>query len=343
MASVFLATFGAVPARAVSWCGAERELPLVRSDADAAGGVTHWFREADGSLIGAPVPPAGWAPMTASDAELARYAFPERPRDTGQLLRWQATFRNYARPARPTLCESGVHGSTTDALLDYDATTSSYGNPIWSGGVDKGGGYLYHAAQATFGVPTYATTCADPEDELLWVGLGGYGTTSLIQAGVDLNEGAPYAWLEYISATHDSTALPMSSLRSDTPRFASGDTAYAYVDYDAARSWAHFTVRNATTGATATYVKALGREYYDGTSAEFIDERPTWGYTTWRLSRHSYANFSYAQALDQYNVWRGGQTVPNVQLDMRVDGRTLNRTSGWTSTHAFRMSWVTCS
>ncbi|HEV2891725.1 MAG TPA: G1 family glutamic endopeptidase [Frankiaceae bacterium] len=318
---------------------------MVRADADGKGGVTYWFREPDGSLIGAPVPPAGWTPLAAPDAELAQYAFPARPADAVQLLQWQTTFRNYVRGGRPTLCVSDVRGSTSDGLLSIDPASGATGDNIWSGGVAKGGTYRYHAAQTSFVVPSYTLTCTDPEDELLWAGLRGYGTQSLIQAGVDLNKGNPFAWLEYISPASDTGVVAMSALRSDAPAFSTGDAAYAYVDYDVSKSWAHFTVRNSTTGATSTYVKALGREFYDSTSAEFIDERPQDLQTRlpYKLSRHSYANFSYAQGLDQNNVWRGGQTVPNVQLNMvSKTGVTINKTSGWTSTHAFRTSWITC-
>lgn len=59
------------------------------------GGLLYRYEEPDGSVLEVPVPGPDFDPLTASDGELARYFFPERPSDPGALAEWQEQMSQY--------------------------------------------------------------------------------------------------------------------------------------------------------------------------------------------------------------------------------------------------------
>jgi hypothetical protein len=208
------------------------------------------------------VPPVGFDPATATDAQLAEYGYPARPKDQTGLTGWQnkwGRFKPKTSSAEPTI-----------TIMKKSINDSSGSG--WAGYAD------YYAGQTTkFGTvdgyynqPSYNTGSPSDAREASWVGLGGYNTSSLIQAGTEMDAPTPtyYGWYLYMDASGSTTGHPSTIVVHP------GDSMYAMVYWTTSNWPAGFEVWDWTT-MTDFYVTAQApSDCYNGQSAEFIDERP---------------------------------------------------------------------
>ncbi len=125
--------------------------------------------------------------------------------------------RMFAPPVTSLQTSGGAH-----AAISSRATTAT---DNWGGYVASGGNGSFSQAQATFTVPTIVA-CAPAENSssVFWVGLDGWNTSTVEQAGVaaDCNGGVPqyYAWWEDV---------PLNSGIFTTVSVSSGDLIRASV------------------------------------------------------------------------------------------------------------------
>lgn len=197
------------------------------------------------------------------------------------------------------LPQNGV-GGTTDWDIDPGHTpddderlvTGSRVSPSWAGEVARAhNDYKYITGE--FIVPTYTTGGSSrPHDaHSTWVGLGGYGLTrNLMQNGVGsdwTNSSKPYAWWEILSPSTNSVLDPVVLSTKKFPVATNNDIVVS-TQYLASKKQAKFFFQNKTRGHTwQTTVTVTGHldsstsgipghisRYYDGASAEAIDERP---------------------------------------------------------------------
>jgi hypothetical protein len=131
-------------------------------------------------------PPPGFDPLRASAAQLALWGVtPEQIQRTiasGQVTKADVErVRMVAPPAE------------LDSVPGKSSTTAT---STWSGYVDTGPAGTFHTAQIGYNEPPYIATPCPNGDAVFWVGIGGYPSTPLEQAGTDLAYGDHMAWWE---------------------------------------------------------------------------------------------------------------------------------------------------
>lgn len=319
-----LSVIGTPPAPITNCPGESHPLKLTAASLDAAGGAVYDFLDGQGNIIETSVPPTGWSPAAASAAELVRYDIPERPTLSSALADWTSQFADF----KPLAVMN------SPCVSDASRATPSSSN--WGGELNTGGAY-YQAVQGQFVVGGAANqSCGNSATVTQWVGIGGYNTGGLIQAGVDGRgaNGRTQSWYEYLTSGTGSVNQIYYG-----PGFAVGDRAYIHVDWEASKSWAHFIIQNVTNGATAaTVTKPLGSGFYDGSTAEGITERLTVNGGLTPLADHYQENFDSYQVQDTGGTWHNGNAVASYPL---TDAGKEN-IGGWTSQTSFYSNWKSC-
>jgi hypothetical protein len=281
-------------------------LPLVDEHALPNGGTAYVFKQVDGNLVTAPVPPSGFRPSTATDAQLAEYDFPARPpAGAPGLTEWEQLMASYRQPPIPSFCNLPTVSAATpnSHWSGYVATQSS--SPF----VDAWGNYTQQGITAN---------CSGAQ-EVSWVGIGGWGgSTSLIQAGTGKTGSGYVAWYEYLDSTYDShiTAYTGSQLHS-------GDPIHIFISYSTANQQVNLDVFD--NGTEYAFNQHLDPAFYDGSSAEWIDERPEVGGAFTPL-----ADFGTNPWSNGYVLTNGGSQLSigqnsNLEVKMTSDG-TVNGT-----------------
>lgn len=232
----------------------------------------------DGTVVRETVPPARWNPLTASDVQLARFGLPPRPRTESGIAGWSATVRREARTSRTT---SGMCVSDVSAAAVPTAATQN-----WSGYLNLGEKGEFWDASAAFVQPHFTAGCAGPSAHALFAGLGGwFGSPGLIEAGTDTFEdrtdGAQGFWELGDNIHHTDTheiRLPNFVLRGG--ELATVATVVA-PDPLTGMTAAYFYL--GVPGGPSVFIGPIDQmpgtntpigDIYDGTSAEYIDERP---------------------------------------------------------------------
>jgi hypothetical protein len=233
----------------------------------------------DGTVVRETVPPAGWNPLTASDMQLARFGLPPRPRTESGKAGWATTVRRQARSRRTT---SGMCVSDAAAAAVPTATTQN-----WSGYLNLGEKGEFWDASAAFVQPHFTAGCAGPSAHALFAGLGGwFGSPGLIEAGTDTFgdrvDGAQGFWELGDNIHHTDTheiRLPNFVLRGG--EMATVATVVA-PDPLTGMLAAYFFL-GVPGGGPSVFIGPIDQmpgtntpiaDIYDGTSAEYIDERP---------------------------------------------------------------------
>jgi hypothetical protein len=244
-------------------------------------------------------PPAGFDPLTASAADLARYSIPARPAGGSELAAWQKMMRGahfVDAPARIT--RAGQY------TLSASVQLVPSGN--WSGYLDTNQGSFYTGAQMTFTEPNVtsnpSTRCTVQQAESIWAGVGGVVDNTLYQAGTswapNTQIGLHQGFFEVIApglTLQQSQAQPFSI----TPSV--GDAVYTSFTYVSTQNLIRFYFADLTTGAsqgvTVTSVPAMG-----SSTAEWIAERPTYVDNTTGQSYYTdLANFGTANIASAYS------------------------------------------
>lgn len=247
----------------------------VSSTIRADGGTDTFFDvEGDGTLTKVPTPPPSFDPITASDDDLESYGLPPRPSNRDAAAVWSADMENWKRNPDPGLCAT-----------DYRAVQS--GN--WAGYFADGSAGSYHAVQGDYRQPSsLSTTCAN-STLASWTGLGGYDSEKLIQAGTAylLGSTTAVAWYEYLGP--NGQGIPLTVMAGVT--ISPGDRIHTYEVIQTSTGQTTFYVANLTNGTSKSVIKTLSvSTYYDGSTAEFIDERLTYSGSLTALRRFSDVN-----------------------------------------------------
>jgi Concanavalin A-like lectin/glucanases superfamily len=244
------------------------------------------YSMSNGGRLVLPEPPSDFEPLKASDEELALYGLPERPTDFEALEEWEEQFANYHPHELGTksLCQSGieVENPTTLRIAEEEEEGQAY-YPLenWSGYavVDPKGRDRFRKVKGIYRAAETGSSCSD--DELVqWVGLGGFDEhRGLIQAGTAVPEsGETFAWFEYLrKGFHGSISI--AKVTPLNGHVAAGDLIYDEVTYVPSVHEAVFWINDATTGYGQPVIETdfNGRVYYNGATAEWIDERPRIG------------------------------------------------------------------
>ena len=158
-------------------------------------------------------PPASFNPLTATDAELDRYGFPQRPsRDLGAdvLARWERRVMSQTRIV-PQLKQTNTFHAPVRSIKQIKASggTIEANSENWSGYaiVDPSNPFAKPGSQveAQYIVPKPVSGCASGSETYSsanWVGIDGAFSNDVLQAGtetdLDCAAGASYyAWIEW--------------------------------------------------------------------------------------------------------------------------------------------------
>jgi len=133
------------------------------------------------------LPPHGFDPLTADPESLRRYGFPRRP-DPEREPRLASIFRRgFSRPWNYTQPEL-VAAPTINALRAAQRARGEFTSGDWGGAVvTTAANEPPNMAFAQFSVPTVLAFDPSITEEMIvgfWVGIGGYGNDTLLQAGV---------------------------------------------------------------------------------------------------------------------------------------------------------------
>jgi hypothetical protein len=216
------------------------------------------------------VPPAGWSPVTATDEELMNWGFDTRPTgDPAALAQWNGDYANWSGSAPVGMCQSNASALS----VTWDSS------PNWSGVVATSTSATYHQkVQGIHVQPTFEYECPHKSSHAIWTGVGGwYDAHRLLQAGTEVLFGNSisdaWAWWEAIGPNVDTRMV-----RMDLPTPA-GHRIKTVTQYFPGNKTAYMTVTDLTTGKSATtglmkYIWNLPMDYfYDGRTAEAVDER----------------------------------------------------------------------
>jgi hypothetical protein len=221
------------------------------------GGTGYFFCQG-GKETEVPNPPSGFDPLTASSSELAEYGFPSKPAGGEALKTWQKAVSYWKNStAVPVLKET-----------NQQAVTNSH----WSGYVaHPASGRHFVTAEATITQPTYhaPTSGCEPGYLVSWAGIGGFKSNNLIQDGTEIDQGATYIpWYEWLGAAGTINITPMPDVT-----IHAGDQVFIYVTYEASNETVGFYIAD-SDGTGHSLVTSLGNGDFDGSTAEWIDERP---------------------------------------------------------------------
>jgi hypothetical protein len=168
----------------------------------------------------------------------------------------------------------------------------AYSN-IWAGYVVPSSGV--YDVQSAWVQPSYNEGLdLRPSDPSFWVGMGGWNTSNLVQAGADSGANNAGGSTQYEFWVEDYSTNPATNgtVWEAKPGVNPGDTLYVDVTYEGSTSLAY--LENETTGQyTSVYFNTPN---YDGSTADFINEAVGGTYTdwsSWKSTTFSGANFSY--------------------------------------------------
>jgi Peptidase A4 family len=256
--------------------------------------------------IPAASPPAGFNPLTATDAQLDHYGFPPRPdpkSNPGAYAVWQTVVtapvqRVIPRQQMTTLRNSPAVILSTSQNVRAPVTNSATGTttPNWSGYGIIDSANPFKAAQSTiygvFMVPVAqqaAGACTGGWDySAAWVGFDGLNSKDLLQAGVEADaycsggstKADYYGWYEW---------YPNLEVRVSAPGMEPGDLIYVYV-WNTSPTTGHYYMQNMTQRKSSSLQFSAPSGYQlQGNSMEWIVERTQVGgkyatltnYTAW--------------------------------------------------------------
>lgn len=296
----------------------------------------HW----DGAEIECPVPPEEFNPLDATSEELEIYGFPEKPTNEDELINWEYVMNNYSKVETPSITviydqfsseyvySNEVDYECEDYVVDnYNAVNSKN----WSGYYVTGKTFntVYgDIVQPSISSAAYNTYCS------YWVGLGGCINNSekLVQCGTastySVSSGKDYyAWYEYLGTDGNG----VSEIRIDNLAVNPGDKIHFYCSFQRDNNIANFYIANNTTGKSQSFKVTLSSSiYYDGSTAEWIVERPLLVYSDFRteyakLSKYDECIWTNCHAMDMNGTIHSisSTSINSVGINMRRTGSNV--------------------
>ncbi len=234
--------------------------------------------------------PDGFNPVEASDLELSLYGFPPRPDASAEpkaFAAWSKAMRGSKTKVMPRLEQTNIfHGPAKNITRPQISETTATTSTNWSGVVDFSGATSYNSTStyyyiySDYVVPTAeqaSGTCTGGwEYSSSWVGIDGYGSGDVLQAGTESDA--------YCSGSSKSTYYsawyewyPYGEVRVTSVPVTAGDDIFVEV-------W-----HTSSTQGYGYVVNMNSGQYFDigftaypgyplvGNSAEWVVERPSVG------------------------------------------------------------------
>jgi hypothetical protein len=196
-------------------------------------------------------------------------------------------------------------------------------------------------------IPTYYTTCGANTASLAapWIGLGGWNSGKLIQQGFASGSSSTQSgpgtatqgaslWFEYLNAAHENPPVYIGRTTK------TNHVISQYMTYTAGKVVFHWYDRTAGSGWSPVTVGSLS-SYYDGTTADFITEKP-YGFKLRKFSRQTLSAAGARYASTSKNLF----SLPNTEVRLTTNGVSSGATmftDTRSSTSAFYQTWKRCS
>lgn len=212
------------------------------------------------------------------------------------------------------------------------------GTSNWSGfeGVAQGHPSHFGDVAGEYHQPTGHSESCFGARVATWVGLGGHYSGNLIQAGTEIGPNNELiAWYEYLNGTSgggSNVSIPFltgGDLMQDAVGYAGGTAVFWIVDHT--RGTFFFSEIPNMSG------------YYNGSSAEFIDERPTVAGNLTALK--NFSTVSWEDARMYNNVTPAWEFVGEAEhiRDQMFNGKTMLASPGLlSSSSTFQDNWMAC-
>jgi hypothetical protein len=311
------------------------------------------------------VPPLGFDPHIATDAQLRLYGFPPRPAAGTARTRWNRLYPYHRIDfVVPEMCSLPGIIHAADARAGIASPAYSHN---WSGGVAtrETGADPFTTAAVRWNEPTFVAECPTRSAYSIWSGLGAFDAADrahwgLLQTGVDnLGGNGPnddFAWWEALNQNPARTLPTQVITNLDV---SAADTVQAVTHYDPAEHSITFQIFDLTTNKLVTlgpWTKIVDRtgtvraadDFYDGSSVELIAERPTADGHMVNLRKPSpaFGEFLDAELADGRDLFPGYESSSWKPITMVGDGGTvLSEPAGFpaSGTSAWKNSWLACS
>lgn len=237
--------------------------PLVRVTPLPGGGQQYTYRQANGNLVSEPLPPAGFDPATASDAQLAEYALPPKPTLLPELSAWQEEMKQawFATPP-PFLAELPAAEQTGPPSAPLSAAAAPAGVG-WAGYMTDGSQRFSFASAAYKEPAVGATGCPAPIGFAAWAGIG--STVGVFaQDGTETDTGFPadIGWAQIWNNNVEQMNIFLMAVPA-------GDGVRANVNWETGEVFG--TLTNTTTGQVQPWSMAQAGSEPD--SAEALVEK----------------------------------------------------------------------
>ena len=188
---------------------------------------------------------------------------------------------------------------TLKADSNINGLESTTGSLNWSGYVAKGN---FAMMQADFVQPTINPSNPSYTHESTWIGFGGYNSKKLVQTGTAMNtdDGSKnyYAWYEYLG-----TSVAYPEIRFTNIKINARDNIHTYCSFQKANNKFNAYVANNTNGTSQSVLVTLPvDEYFDDSTAEFINEKPTVSIDN-GLTNYGTTNWTNCQIYKMSNIW----------------------------------------
>jgi hypothetical protein len=151
-------------------------------------------------------PPEGFDAVNASDAALAAYGFPPRPdaaRNPVGHAHWAAAVGSHAQRLVPQLQQTIIaHGprrpASPGSIAGQTSTSTNWSGYAADVGTKSFGATSFNSVAAEFVVPAVSARVCDPSNDgehweysSAWVGIDGYASRDVLQAGVEADADLP--------------------------------------------------------------------------------------------------------------------------------------------------------
>jgi hypothetical protein len=277
---------------------------------NADGSQTDSYRVKNGPLITSIAPPPDFVPLSASDADLAKYGFPPRPSGGAELQAWTGAMAAWKSAPTPKMTFRGLQSTAAGISdpADKEFTINPNGNPAgWIGYEDSANYQEYIGSSAHFSAPNLGAPCNGFADyPAIWTGLGGQYSQQLMQNGItaDRFQSEPTIWQPFWEIGNSSKLWPPIQLLGSNGAISINplDVIYSKTSYNPTTDVANFFVEDASQGqSTSQQFTTNGltgdpRSYYDGSTSDFEME----------FSSAFYAPFSEYAFADAYSQNSGG-------------------------------------
>ena len=278
-------------------------------------------------------PPAGFDPLTASDADLAANGFPARPTDPNELAIWQAVARSSVAPPAPCVLAGVSAGSTGGFSVTSTAT--------WAGIVDRTqepSQYTY--AGGEFYQTGFNNACTNGHSAS-WVGLGGFNQPDLAQTGtLDNQNGQARDFHEVLYHGSDTGAISNGLL------IRPGDQVFASVLKSSGANVINYSVLNITLGTSTGWMSTGDFDgNTTGSSADFVDEAPKVGGVNSPLRQWYNANILWTEVLYELNYgpsYAAGSTF-HYDVNMARSDTLAGPTYEMVNNNEFYDFWYHCT